>query len=120
MYYINAQPTENGNHGTPRSNQTALTVHLPDELLSIYLGTMGFAHIAVENGKVTSVSANQAALDAYNKSHPDVPEPVAEPTVEERLATLEDALCEQDAAIEDRLSAIEDALCELDEKQGEL
>lgn len=30
------------------------------------------------------------------------------------VATLEDALCEQDAASEERLAAIEDSLCELD------
>ena len=31
------------------------------------------------------------------------------------VATLEDALCEQDSSLEERLAAIEDALCELDE-----
>lgn len=85
MYYINAQPTENGNHGTPRSNQTALTVHLPDELLSIYLGTMGFAHITVEDGKVTSVTVNQTALETYRDAHPDMPESGPQPTQQDKL-----------------------------------
>lgn len=30
------------------------------------------------------------------------------------VATLEDALCEQDASADERMSALEDALCELD------
>lgn len=33
------------------------------------------------------------------------------------VATLEDALCEQDSSMEERLAAIEDALCELDEER---
>lgn len=33
----------------------------------------------------------------------------------DRVAEMEDALCEQDAANEERLAAIETALCELDE-----
>ena len=32
----------------------------------------------------------------------------------DRVAEVEDAMCEQDAADEERLSAIETALCELD------
>lgn len=32
----------------------------------------------------------------------------------ERVAEMEDALCEQDAANDERLGAIEDAICELD------
>lgn len=120
MWYIHAEPTENGNYGNPQSNSMPNAVVLPDRFLSAYLACKGFAALSVKDGTVTSVSTNQAALDAYNESHPDVPEPVAEPTVEERLATLEDALCEQDITIENRLSAIEDALCELDEEQEEL
>ena len=33
----------------------------------------------------------------------------------DRVAEIEDALCEQDAANDERLAAIETALCELDE-----
>ena len=33
----------------------------------------------------------------------------------DRVAEVEDAMCEQDAATEERLAAIETALCELDE-----
>lgn len=32
----------------------------------------------------------------------------------ETAATMENALCEQDAAMDERMSAIEDAICELD------
>lgn len=41
---------------------------------------------------------------------------VRKPTPEERIAGLEDALCEMDSANEDRMAAIEDALCEMDMK----
>lgn len=85
MYYINAAPNENGSHGNPGSNQTALTVRLPDELLSVYLDTMGFANIIVEDGKVTSVLVNQTALDAYKGAHPDTPSPSPEPSAFDRL-----------------------------------
>lgn len=34
--------------------------------------------------------------------------------VAENAATMENALCEQDAATDERLSALEDAVCELD------
>lgn len=99
MYYINRQASENGNHGTPRSNPTALTVALPDELISVYLGTMGFAHLTVEDGKVASVTVNQTALDAYTDAHPDVPEPPTEPTVREMLAALSSELTDTQMAL---------------------
>lgn len=82
MYYINEQSTENGNHGSPQSNQTLFTVQLPDELLSVYLDTMGFANIIVEDGKVTQVSVNQAALDAYNAANHNAQEPDLEFTTD--------------------------------------
>ena len=101
MYYINEQPTETGNHGNPQSNHTSLTVQLPDELLSVYLDTMGFANIMVEDGKVTSVLVNQTAIDAYKGAHPDTPSPSPEPSAFDRLeaqaiytATMTDTLLE--------------------------
>ena len=33
---------------------------------------------------------------------------------QERLATIEDAMCEQDMESQERLATIEDSLCELD------
>lgn len=85
MWYINAQATENGNHGNPHSNQTAFTVQLPDKLLSVYLDTMGFANLTVEDGKVTAVTVNQTALDSYKDAHPDTPAPAPEPSAFDRL-----------------------------------
>ena len=72
--YINANENENGNHGNQQSFKTALTVELPDSLLSAYLDTMGFANITVDEGKVTAVSVNQSALDNYKKTHSDISE----------------------------------------------
>ena len=37
-----------------------------------------------------------------------------EPTTEERIAALEDALCEMDAANAASIAELEDALCEID------
>lgn len=39
---------------------------------------------------------------------------VPEPTTEEQIAELENAMCEMEAANEERMAAIEDALCEMD------
>ena len=44
----------------------------------------------------------------------DIPDPVTPPTAEERIAALEDALCEMDAANAASIAALEDALCEID------
>lgn len=44
----------------------------------------------------------------------DIPDPVTPPAAEERIAALEDALCEMDAANAASIAALEDALCEMD------
>ena len=80
MWYINAQPTVNGNYGAPQSNPTDSTIALPDALLSAYLDTMGFATLTVDGGHVTTVTVNQATLDSYTTSHSDSPEPEPLPT----------------------------------------
>lgn len=36
------------------------------------------------------------------------------PTPEESIASIEDAMCEQDMAADNRMAALEDAVCELD------
>lgn len=104
MWYINATPTENGNHGAPQSNSTPDTVALPDALLSAYLDTMGFANLTVDDGQLTAVAVNQAALDSYTASHSDRPdpEPMPTPTALDRLeaqvlytAMLTDTLLEE-------------------------
>lgn len=113
MYYINATPSENGNYGNPQSNYRPGAVALPEELLTPYLDTMGFAILTVEDKPmdgaedvtwptVTAVAVNQEALDAYKADHPDIPvEP--EPTEEDRLeaqvmytALMTDTLLEEE------------------------
>ena len=76
MFYIKSQPNENGNHGNPVSNRAEGMVALPDELISAYIETMGFAYITVEDDTVTAVTINQTAYDAYQAS---IPEPEEEP-----------------------------------------
>lgn len=65
MYYINIEPNEAGNHGNPVSNCGEGMVLLPDELLSDYIQTMGFATIRITDDFVSSVTINQEAYDAY-------------------------------------------------------
>lgn len=87
MYYIQKEPTANGNHGNPTSALFPNSVSLPDALLTDYINTKGFCNITVEGGVVTALTANQEALDAYLKEHPEV-EPEKPVTVEELLAAL--------------------------------
>mgnify|MGYP005954818441 CR=1 FL=1 len=89
MYYINETPNEFGYYGNPISQSFHGCMALPDEFLGVYLDAMGFATITAEDGIVTSVAVNQAALDAYHKAHP---EPPREPTIEERVAAMEQAI----------------------------
>lgn len=53
-----------------------------------------------------STRAEKEAAAKKQQEHEQLPD---------RVAEMEDALCEQDAANEERLAAIETALCELDE-----
>ena len=41
------------------------------------------------------------------------------PPMQDSIAAMEDALCEQDALTDERISAIEDALCEMDMEGNE-
>lgn len=88
MYYIKSKPNDSGNYGNPTSTQFENSLMLPDELLSDFIKHKGFVTIKTEGGKVTSLEANQEALDAYLAEYPDVPEPEPEPTAEELLNIL--------------------------------
>lgn len=74
MYYIKSQPDATSNYGTPQTSFAEGMVSLPDELLTVYVQTMGFANITVENEAVTSVTVNQEAYDAYVADHKE-PDP---------------------------------------------
>lgn len=74
MYYLKREP-EDHNHGNPHSNRTAVDVLLPNELLTDYLATKGFARLTIVNDVVTTVAIDQEAYDAYMATHPDVPDP---------------------------------------------
>lgn len=89
MYYIKSEPNESGNHGNPMGHAFPGAVTLPDGLLPAYLDAKGFVSITLDGGTVESVEANQAALEAYNREHPEVPEEPAPPTVDERISDLE-------------------------------
>lgn len=75
--------------------------------------TFPFVDITVEGNTVTSMTAGVVP-------EPE-PEPEPGPTAEERIAELEDAMCDMDAAnqaeitdLQDTVSALEDAICEMD------
>lgn len=86
MFYINAVPNEAGNHGNPCSNRADGMVAMPEEMLTEYIHTMGFAYLTVDEGTVTAVAINQEAYDAYQADHPAPPDP--EPTAEEDLMSM--------------------------------
>lgn len=76
-----------------------------------------FNTVTIECGEDTFES-NYAAAQRHSCDGEiaveDIPDEENEPTVEERLDELEDALCELDASNAEAIAAIEDALCELD------
>ncbi len=78
MYYINSQPNESGNYGNPQSQPVSGALQLPGELLSDYIAARGFVLPTVEDGTVTALETNRAALDAYLAEYPD-PDPDQEP-----------------------------------------
>lgn len=82
MYYIQKEPTTNGNHGNPTSTPFPNSVSLPDTLLMDYINTKGFCTLTIEDGAVTALVVDQEALDAYNAEHPDV-EPKKPVTLED-------------------------------------
>ena len=73
MYYINPTPNESGNHGNPMGQPFEGCLAMDESFLPAYLEAMGFVHVTVEDGAVTSLETNQEALEAYEADHPDLP-----------------------------------------------
>ena len=76
-----------------------------------------FNAVSIECGEaVYEANLSLARKEAYNGevTVEDIEDPDTEPTAEERIAELEDAMCEMDAMNAQRIAAIEDALCEMD------
>lgn len=87
MLYIKLN-AENNNHGNPVSQPFEGSVALPNELLSVYIDTMGFCDIEVTDGAVTVITANTEAIEEYEATHPE-PEPKEpEPGAEELINIL--------------------------------
>lgn len=87
MYYINANPDEGKNYGTPMILPFNGCCILPDNLLIPYIEARGFVNLTLEGDTVTAVETNQEALDAYLAEYPDNPvDP--QPTDHEILMTL--------------------------------
>lgn len=92
MHYIKSTPNADGNYGNPHNPGNPGDFALPDELLSAYIGTMGFATLKVDDGAVTAVEVNRAAYDAYQAEHPAGPEL----SIQERIAELKSRLTATD------------------------
>lgn len=111
MYYIQKEPTANGNHGNPTSAPFPNSIPLPDTLLMDYINTKGFCTLTVQDGAVTAVAVDQEALDAYNAEHPEV-EPEKPVTVED-LQAENKLLRAQVQAQTERSDFIEDCIAEM-------
>ena len=74
MYYIQSKPNDSGNYGNPTTTEFENSLMLPDELLSEYIECRGFIVPNILDGKVTIITLNKKALDAYLAEHPDVEE----------------------------------------------
>lgn len=99
-WYINATPTENGSYGNPQSNGREDMYILPDELLSDYISTMGFARLFVNDaGEIIEVARNDETYNAYIAEHPPSPEPepVEEPVTMDELLNILMGVSDNDA-----------------------
>lgn len=69
----------------------------PEEFYETFYSTnpAGFVNITVENDVVISMEINNEALEAYIANNPEEPV-IHEPTVAERVASLEEALAQSD------------------------
>lgn len=108
MYYIN---TQGPNHGNPTSTPFPNSVSLPDTLLMDYINTKGFCTLTVQDGAVTALVVDQAALDAYNAAHPEV-EPEKPVTVED-LQAENKLLKEQVSALSTQADFHEECIVEM-------
>lgn len=81
MYYLNSQPI-NDNYGNPHFPAHDGDIELPDDLLTAYIETKGFAILSVTDGVITAIEKNTEAYNAYEAEHPVMPDP---PTDIERL-----------------------------------
>ncbi len=72
MWYIKSMP-ENSSYGNPHYPERDGDIELPDNLVSAYLSTKGFAILTVVEDVVAGVERNAAAYNAYEREHPDLP-----------------------------------------------
>lgn len=114
MKIIEVNPLENGSH----HNQEIYGV-CPD----VFPVPKGWAVIPErmeipETFPFVSISATEVdgVMTVTSMTAGVIPDSVLnpEPSAEERIAALENALCEQDSANSQRMSEIENALCEMD------
>lgn len=95
MNIIRSQPNYNGSRPPI---QTWNGRNIPDGYIEVPAGVdtsamqthMGFVDLTLEDGKLTAITGNEEAYQAYLAALPPETEP--EPTQEERLSALESAM----------------------------
>ena len=85
MIYIDATPNPNGAYPNPKGQPFPGCIALTDEQSKIFFEYNGF--VTVENGVVTP---NTDAWEAWKASLPPEPEP--EPSLDERVTNIENAI----------------------------
>ena len=108
MKIIEIKPLGNGAHRNQSGNMRTVPEGWAVIPAEIYIPeSFPFVDIVVENGVVTAMTAREVPAPE--------PQPPAPKTAEERIADLENALCDMDAANEEAHATYETALCDLDE-----
>jgi hypothetical protein len=100
MFIIKIIANENGSRPPIQTwngeNPPAGYAVCPDEFYTLFYSTSpaGFVNITVENGVVTEMTVNQAALNEYIANLPEEPATDKTPTIDERVKALEKALAQ--------------------------
>ena len=120
---IQKQPNPSGAYPAPQTWNGKPPVGcaiIPDTVdMTNFYAYNGFVILAIEGDTVTGYTPNTEAWEKWKAEQPEPQEP--EPTTEEQIAELENAMCEMDAinqeeisALQGTTSALEDALCEME------
>ena len=122
MNIIRKEPNASGAYPAPQtwnSNVPPSGYAIIDLDMTEFYAYNGFVILAIEGDTVTRYTPNTEAWEKWKAEQPEPQEP--EPTTEEQIAELENAMCEMDAinqeeisALQETTSALEDALCEME------
>lgn len=89
MYYIQPDPNPSGAYPAPQSSLVSGLLPLTAEQAAIVSAHNGFVTIAEQSDGTVMVTPNTAAWEAWKAAEAAKPKPEPEPTIEEKLAALE-------------------------------